>query len=97
MLGSLAANRAVTLSGTTTAYVAGGPSGPPATRLFDDRDTTPLRAHSGNSRDGTPVDDVRVETVRQQRLARSLILGGGAALVIAGSGLLLVGVRRRLW
>jgi hypothetical protein len=97
MLGSLAANRAVTTVGMT-AYVAGGPPGPAATRLVDYRDENPRRADSSNSRGGAPVDDdLRVETVRQRWLAQSLIYTGGAALVIAGSGLLLVGVRRRLW
>ena len=46
--------------------------------------------------DGAPAD-LRVDTVRQRRLAQSLIYAGGAAFVIAGCGLLLVGARRRLW
>ena len=55
--------------------------------------------------DGTPADGghpqttdgLRVAAARQQRVTQSLIYVGGAAFVIAGSGLVLVGVRRRLW
>jgi hypothetical protein len=70
---------------------------PAATRLIDYRAATPRRTDNSNSRNAAPVDDVRVETLRQRRLAQSLIYAGGVALVVAGSGLLLVGVRRRLW
>jgi hypothetical protein len=55
-------------------------------------------SNAGRSdRTGRPADDLRVETVRQDRLAHSLIFASAGALAIAGSGLLLVGVRRRLW
>jgi hypothetical protein len=55
--------------------------------------------------DGSPADgghpqttdDLRVAVVRQQRVVQSLIYAGCAAFVIAGSGLVLVGVRRRPW
>ncbi len=96
VLGTVAANRAVTTV-VTTAYIAGGPPEPAAPRLIDYGGVTPRRTDSSNSRDGAPVNDGRVGTASQRRLAQSLIYAGGAALVIAGSGLLLVGVRRRLW
>jgi hypothetical protein len=64
-------------------------------------DTSKNRSTAGSTdraaRENDPVADNAVETIRQRRLAHSLIYAGGAALAIAGSGLLLVGARRRLW
>ena len=62
------------------------------------------RTRTTAARTGTtatsPVDaatDYRATIDREQRLGRTLVMAGLAALVFACSGLLLVGARRRLW
>jgi len=60
-------------------------------------DTGPNRSTDRVAGVNDPVADLAVETIRQRRFAHSLIYAGGGALAIAGSGLLLVGARRRLW
>jgi hypothetical protein len=60
--------------------------------------TRPERPDGSPADGGRPgtTDDLHVDAVRQQRMTQSLIYDVGA-FVIAGSGLLLAGVRRRLW
>jgi hypothetical protein len=57
-------------------------------------------AESARTTATSPLDaaaDSRAAIDREQRLGRTLVIAGLAALVFACSGLLLVGARRRLW
>jgi hypothetical protein len=99
ILGYLAATRAVSAAEDAA---HGSSEQTAAIQLAEYRDTAP--GHPGvagntdsNNLGGAPAHELRVDTVRQQRMAQSLIYAGGAAFVLAGSGLILVGVRRRLW
>jgi len=99
VLGYLAATLAVSMAEDATRRPSEQTA---AIQLAEYRHTAPghpdvVGNADSNNVDGVPVDELRVDTVRQQRMAQSLIYAGGAAFVLAGSGLILVGVRRRLW
>jgi len=81
---------------STTSTTRTNPTTTPTKAAKASTRTTVTRTGTTTSRVDAATD-YRATIDREQRLGRTLVIGGLAALVFACSALLLVGARRRLW